>query len=151
VNHVCAELSFWKTKPLADMTRQEWESLCDGCARCCLEKIEDADTGEVAYTCVACPLLDSQHCRCRAYADRHRLIPDCLVMTPASVKTFHWLPRTCAYRLIAEGRDLPSWHPLVSGDPDSVHRAGISVRGKVVAQRYVDLEHLEAYIIGDPF
>ncbi len=145
------QVPFWKTKRLAEMTRQEWESLCDGCARCCLEKIEDADTGEVAYTAVACPLLDSQRCRCRRYAERHRLIPDCLVMTPETVGKFYWLPRTCAYRLVAAGRDLPPWHPLVSGDPDSVHRAGISVRGKVVAQRYVDLAHLEAYIIDDPF
>ena len=151
MQQVSRQRPFWKTKRLADMTPREWESLCDGCGRCCLEKIEDEDTGEVAYTCVPCPLLDSERCRCRAYADRHRLIPDCLVMTPESVARFHWLPRTCAYRLIAEGRDLPAWHPLVSGDPESVHRAGISVRGKVAVRRYVDLDHLEAYIIDAPF
>jgi len=146
-----SQLPFWKTKRLSKMTPREWESLCDGCARCCLEKIEHPDSGKVVYTCVACALLDSQRCRCRSYANRHRLIPDCLVMTPSTVKDLYWLPRTCAYRLILEGKNLPPWHPLVSGDPDTVHRDGISVRGKVIAQRYVNVDRLEAYIIGDLF
>ncbi len=122
---------FWRAKSLEDMSEAEWESLCDGCARCCLVKLEDADTGEIHYTDVGCTLLDSGACRCRAYAERQRLVPDCVSLTPENVRGLDWLPPTCAYRLLAEGRDLPWWHPLVSGDPETVHRAGISVRNRV--------------------
>lgn len=125
---------FWRRKKLAEMTREEWESLCDGCAKCCLIKLEDEDTGQVDYTDIACRLLDLGTCRCTNYPARSRLVPDCIVLTPAKTARFDWLPTTCAYRLIAEGKDLAWWHPLVSGDPETVHRAGISVRGRVVAE-----------------
>jgi uncharacterized cysteine cluster protein YcgN (CxxCxxCC family) len=125
------ELPFWKTKPLEEMSAAEWESLCDGCARCCLVKLEDEDTGEIAYTDVGCTLLDGQSCRCRDYPNRQAGVADCVRLTPEAVRTLPWLPPTCAYRLLAEGRDLYWWHPLVSGDPESVHAAGISVRDRV--------------------
>lgn len=133
--------AFWKHKTLEEMTQAEWESLCDGCAKCCMNKIEDADTGEIFATRVACQLLDLKSCRCGDYARRQQFVPDCRRLTPALVRTLVWLPRTCAYRLLAEGRDLPRWHPLISGDHDSVHKAGVSVRGKVIAEREgMDLE-----------
>jgi uncharacterized cysteine cluster protein YcgN (CxxCxxCC family) len=121
---------FWETKSLAEMTRSEFESVCDGCARCCLVKLEDADTGATHYTDVACRLLDTRSCRCTDYGHRTRRVPDCMKLTPRTAKTYSWLPRTCGYRLLAEGRPLYWWHPLVSGDPESVHAAGISVRGR---------------------
>lgn len=127
------------------MTRAEWESLCDGCGKCCLHKLEDADTGEVRFTEVACRLLDPDTCRCTRYAERKRLVPDCLILSAARARRTEWLPRTCAYRLLAEGKDLPRWHPLVSGDPQSVHRAGMSVRGRTVGER--DAGDLEDHIV----
>lgn len=129
------ENSFWQRKSLADMSPAEWESLCDGCGKCCLHKLEDEDTGEIAYTNVACRLLDIGKCRCTRYAERKRLVPDCVQLEPGNVGALRWMPSTCAYRLLAEGKDLPDWHPLVSGDPDTVHRAGISVRGRSVPER----------------
>ena len=126
-----AALPFWRVKALAEMSLAEWESLCDGCARCCLVKLEDEDTGEVHYTDVGCTLLDGASCRCRDYPRRQRKVADCVRLTPEAVPTFGWLPPTCAYRLLAQGQDLPSWHPLVSGDPATVHAAGVSVQGRV--------------------
>lgn len=125
---------FWKRKTLAAMSAAEWESLCDGCGLCCLHKLEDADTGRVWYTNIACRLLDPETIRCRDYAGRRRHVPDCIALTPASVADHDWLPATCAYRRLDRGEDLPDWHPLVSGDPESVHRAGISARGRTVAE-----------------
>jgi len=124
---------FWKTKTLEDMTPSEWESLCDGCGKCCLAKLEDEDTGDYHWTSVACRLFDIGKCQCSDYANRLAKVSDCVGLTPANVRELRWLPKTCAYRLLGEGRELFPWHPLVSGDPDSVHRAGISVRGKVTA------------------
>ncbi len=126
-------LPFWRTKSLEEMNREEWESLCDGCGRCCLVKLEDEDSGEIHFTDIGCTLLDAKACRCRDYQRRTRRVADCVKLTPAVVRTLSWLPATCAYRLLAEGKDLPDWHPLVSGSPDSVHEAGVSVRGRVVA------------------
>lgn len=122
---------FWTVKSLETMTSEEWESLCDGCGRCCLVKLEDEDTGEVLYTDVGCTLLDDRACRCRDYPHRQAKVPDCVRLTPEAVRELSWLPRTCAYRLLAEGRDLYWWHPLVSGDPQTVHAAGVSVRDRV--------------------
>jgi uncharacterized cysteine cluster protein YcgN (CxxCxxCC family) len=137
-----AEEPFWRRKPLTDMTKAEWESLCDGCGKCCLLKLEDEDTGEVSYTDVACKLLDMVSCRCTHYANRKRYVPDCIKLTPKLVDRLRWMPSTCAYRLLSEGKDLPDWHPLVSGDPESVHRAGISVRGRAVPEAAAgDLEN----------
>lgn len=138
---------FWQRKTLDEMTREEWESLCDGCARCCIVKFEDEDTKEILYTDVVCRLLDIERCRCTAYGDRSRLVPTCLVLTPDLVRSLKWMPETCAYRLIAEGKPLAWWHPLVSGDPNTVHQAGISVRGKVLSEQGMTDEELEEHII----
>lgn len=117
------------------MTPAQWESLCDGCGRCCLHKLREDDTERLHHTEIACRLLDTNTARCMDYPNRRRRVPDCIRLTPAKLKNIDWLPPTCGYRLIAEGRDLPEWHPLRSGDPESVVRAGISVRGRVVRER----------------
>ena len=126
---------FLRTKRLAEMTGAEWESLCDGCGKCCLHKLEDIDTGEIAFTNVACRLLDLGSCRCGDYRNRKRMVADCIVLSPDKVADLSWLPASCAYRLIWQGEDLAWWHPLVSGDPETVHQAGISVRGRAVNER----------------
>ncbi len=146
-----AEEPFWKTKTLEAMSRAEWESLCDGCARCCLSKLEDEDTGEIVFTGVACDLLDGEACRCTDYPNRSTRVPDCVTLTPHEVRTLNWLPPTCAYRLVAEGEDLYWWHPLVSGDPETVHLAGVSVRGRITAfESDVRLEDYELHVVDWP-
>ncbi len=129
----CMIAPFWKTKSLEEMSGPEWESLCDGCGKCCLSKLEDEDTGDIYFTSVGCRLFDGATCRCSDYANRLARVPDCIGLTPDNVRTIPWLPSTCAYRLVAEGLDLYSWHPLLTGDSDSVHRAGVSMRGRVTA------------------
>ena len=143
-----AVLPFWKTMALEQLSRGQWESLCDGCGRCCLQKFQDGKTGKVTYTWVSCYLLDTQACRCTDYGNRTRLVPDCLVLTADQIRRLRWLPRTCAYRRLSEGKDLDAWHPLVSGDPESVHRAGISVRDKAVSEAYIHPEDVDFYAIG---
>ena len=142
---------FWETVPLRQMTRAEWEALCDGCGKCCLNKLEDEDTGEVALTNVACRLLDGATCRCSRYETRHAYVPECIVLTPRTLKkNLYWLPATCAYRLLWEGRPLEPWHPLLSGDPDSVHRAGVSVKDRTVNEIEVSDEDWEEHVIEEP-
>ncbi len=138
---------FWKTKSLQEMTPEEWESLCDGCAQCCLAKIEDVDTGTVHYTDVVCRLLDREKCRCTAYSERTSLVPDCVRLTPQNLEQLDWMPLTCAYRLLSEGKPLPDWHPLVSGSNTSVHEAGISVRGRCISEAYVHEDDLLQRIV----
>lgn len=140
--------AFWKEVPLAQMSRDQWESLCDGCAKCCLIKLLDDDTEETAYTRVACRLLDDETCRCRDYANRSRKVPGCVVLTPQTLpRVVEWLPGTCAYRLLHEGADLPDWHPLVSGEEVSVERAGMSIRGWTLREEEVPEEALEDHIV----
>jgi uncharacterized cysteine cluster protein YcgN (CxxCxxCC family) len=145
-----AEAPFWKRKGLTGLTDGEWESLCDGCGRCCLNKLEDWDTGEIAWTSLACTLFDAGTCRCGDYENRLEKVPDCLPLTPETVPDLTWLPPTCGYRLVGEGRDLYWWHPLVSGDPGTVHAAGISARGKTFPEDGVPLEDYENFLVDWP-
>ena len=145
-----AKKPFWKRKTLEEMTPQEWESLCDGCAKCCLIKLEDGGDDGLSYTDIACRLLDSKACRCTDYKNRNKRVRGCVRLTPAKVRTTDWLPSTCAYRLVAAGRDLFAWHPLVSGDPDSVHKAGMSVRGRTVREGSVAAEDEDSRIVDWP-
>ena len=140
-------MAFWQEKTLAEMSDDEWESLCDGCAKCCMIKLEDEETAEIHYTAMVCDLLDLDACRCTAYPDRHSLVPDCVVLDAETALAFTWLPKSCAYRTLAEGRDLPEWHPLVSGDTDSVHKAQRSVRDRVIPVGQVHEEEHEEMVI----
>lgn len=139
-----SEVPFWHHKKLHEMNTAEWESLCDGCGKCCLHKLEDEDNGEIFYSSVACKLLDLDTCRCSRYQQRRRWVPDCVQLKAADILNYEWLPETCAYYLLANGQDLPSWHPLVSGDPNSVHSAGISVRTWAISEQQVRMveDHL---------
>ena len=141
---------FWEL-PLKQLTREEWEALCDGCGKCCLNKLEDEDTGEVALTSVACRLLDGSTCRCSKYEIRHQYVPECIVLTPKTIaKNLYWLPSTCAYKLRHRGQPLPDWHPLHTGDPDSVHKAGVSVQGLTVSEAEISDDEWEDHIIEEP-
>ena len=142
-----ARRAFWERKSLEEMTAEEWESLCDGCGKCCLHKLEDEDTGDILYTRIGCRYLDSGTARCRDYPNRQRNVPECTVLRREDIEQFHWLPRTCAYRLLAEGRPLPDWHPLVSGDPDSVRRAGVSAAGRFLSEAGVPEEDWEEHAV----
>ena len=138
---------YWQRKSLSQLSAPEWEALCDGCGQCCRHKLEDIDTGVVHPTQVVCQLLDTQGCHCTDYANRHASVPDCITLTPESVSRYAWLPSSCAYRRLAEGKDLAWWHPLVSGDPETVHQAGISVRGRVLSERNLPADaELEDYM-----
>ena len=140
-------IPFWEKKTLEEMTQEEWEALCDQCGKCCLHKIEDIESGEVYYTNVACRLLDLKTCQCKDYAHRSEVVPDCFPLTPKLVREINWLPESCAYRRLAEGRSLAWWHPLVSGDSTSIRFAGVSVCGKVVGEDEVDMDDLEDMVV----
>ncbi|MCF6329395.1 MAG: YcgN family cysteine cluster protein [Henriciella sp.] len=138
---------FWETTPLAEMSSAEWEALCDGCAKCCLLKLEDEDTGDIAFTRVHCRLLDAGTCRCSDYKDRKASVPDCVILTPKSVAELKWMPRSCAYRLIHEGKPLPNWHHLISHDPTLVHKDGHSIIGQTVSEDTVFEEDQMDWIV----
>lgn len=140
---------FWRTKSLEELSQDEWEALCDGCGRCCLLKLEDEDTGEVHLTRLSCRLLDVGNCRCADYERRHDAVSDCISISPEMIRKLDWLPGSCAYRRVAEGRDLAWWHPLVSGTAETVHQAGISVRGWARPEGTVNAYSMHRYIIAD--
>lgn len=138
---------WWHDKSLAELSISEWEALCDGCAKCCLHKLEDEDNGEVFYTKVRCRFLDEQSCRCTDYANRSTLVPNCIELRSADWKGLDWLPSTCAYRLRAHGQPLPRWHPLVSGSRESVHSTGVSIRGRAISDEYVHPDGYDEHIV----
>ena len=141
---------FWERIPLKKMTPAEWEALCDGCGKCCLNKLEDAETGEVFFTRIACRLFDDATCRCSNYAIRKSIVPECVVLTAETLDSIsYWMPKSCAYRRLNEGRGLAEWHPLVSGDPESVHRAGVSFRGQTLAEFDIPDDDWEDHIIDE--
>lgn len=138
------EQKFWASKSLEDMTPEEWESLCDGCGKCCLLKLEDEDTGDIAYTRLHCRLLDAGTCQCSDYQNRKTLVPDCVILTPKAVSDLKWMPKSCAYRRIHEGRGLPDWHHLISGDRERVHADGHSIRGRTVSEdAVIEEDHID--------
>lgn len=141
-------MAFWREKSLQNLTTEEWESLCDGCGRCCLEKLEDLITGEISYTNVACAMFDQETCGCSNYAERFRFMPDCVPLNSENVSELRWMPSTCAYRMLAEGKDLAPWHPLITGDPKSVEAAGISVKGRCISHH--EMTDLEDHIVDWP-
>jgi uncharacterized cysteine cluster protein YcgN (CxxCxxCC family) len=140
-------MNFWQQKKLQDMTPQEWESLCDGCAICCALKIEDEDTSEIFFTNVVCHFLDSDSGRCSDYDNRCQNVPTCIQVTPDNAAQLFWMPHTCAYRLVAEGKPLPQWHHLITGDRESVHDAGISVRGRVVSEAHIHPDDVPEFVV----
>lgn len=139
--------NFWQQKTLAEMSHEEWESLCDGCGKCCLHKLQDEDDDTVYYTEVACKQLDITQCRCNDYPNRKKLVPDCIELSIEDIDQFHWLPKTCAYRLINEGKPLPEWHHLITGDPRSIHKARQSIKGRAISEHIVLQQDLEYHII----
>jgi len=141
------QTKFWETKKLAEMNTEEWESLCDGCAKCCLNKLEDEDTEEIFFTCVACDLVDLDSCRCTKYSERTILVPECIDLTQHDFSEYTWLPATCAYKLLSDGKPLPDWHPLVTGNKESVFDAGVAIRSFAIKESQIDIEDLEEHII----
>jgi uncharacterized protein len=146
-NKIGTAIPFWKQKTMSQMNLEEWESLCDGCGKCCLNKLELEETGEILYTDVCCRLFCTRTCRCLSYENRLKLVPTCMLLTPDKVEQFHWLPANCAYRLVAEGKELPPWHYLVSGDRTMIHRLGLSVKGKVISEEYVSMEQMAERVV----
>lgn len=142
---------YWLTTSLNDMTDDQWESLCDGCAQCCAHKLQDEDTEEIIFTNVVCQYLDSNQCRCGVYQDRSIHVPDCIKITPDNAKTLAWIPESCAYKRLATGQSLPEWHPLETGDRGSTHKANMSVTGKVISEVDVNMDDLEDYSVEDDY
>jgi uncharacterized cysteine cluster protein YcgN (CxxCxxCC family) len=144
---VTTESAFWQ-QPLASLSREQWEKLCDGCARCCLVKLEDEESGEIHYTSIVCRYLDRETCRCSEYKERTRLVPDCLQVTPDNLVQLHWMPSSCAYRLLAEGHPLPEWHPLIAGNREAIREEGISACNFAISETEIGSEDdLEEYLI----
>jgi uncharacterized protein len=141
---------FWRNKSLDDMSHEEWESLCDGCGKCCMIRLQDEDTGKIADTNIACKLFERTACTCSDYANRCTRVPDCVSLTPDNLGSLDWMPKTCAYRLIFEGFDLPPWHPLITGSRESIHLAGMSVRDKTVCETEIDPDDVENYALEWP-
>ena len=142
---------FWETKKLEQMNKAEWEAVCDGCGKCCLNKLEDEDTGEVAMTRVACRLLDNDTCLCAQYPIRHQFVPECIVLTPKTLQdNLYWLPKTCGYRLLHEGRELYDWHPLIAGNSEAIHESGVTMQGRTVPEFEIHEDDWEDYIIEEP-
>ena len=141
------DAKYWMKKSLKDLTQEEWEALCDGCGQCCLFRLEDEDTGEIFTTNIACKLLCHETCTCLDYSHRFEIIPNCLQLSSENVAKLSWLPRTCAYRLVSVHMDLPEWHPLKTGRSESVHQAGISVKGKIISEELVDSEQYFDYVV----
>ncbi|MEX1235358.1 MAG: YcgN family cysteine cluster protein [Roseovarius sp.] len=142
---------YWEDTPLTRMTRPEWEALCDGCGKCCMNKLEDEDTGEVVMTRVACRLFDDTSCQCAQYPIRHQFVPECIVLKPTNMDAnLYWMPETCAYKLLWQGKKLYDWHPLISGDPQSVHDAGVSMQSRTVPEFEIDEDDWEDHIIEEP-
>lgn len=142
---------YWETTPLDRMTHDEWEALCDGCGKCCMNKLEDEDTQEVAMTCIACRLFDDTTCRCGQYPIRHQFVPECIVLKPSNLdQNLYWMPETCAYKLLRLGRPLYDWHPLISGSAETVHAAGVSMRNATLPEFEIDEDDWENHIIEEP-
>ena len=142
--------NFWE-KPLDTLSQAEWEALCDGCGKCCMNKLEDEDTGEVAFTKVACRLFDSETCRCGNYATRLSYVPECVVLTPTTLPDVaYFMPQTCAYRRLHEGKSLPTWHPLLTGDENSPHAALVTMRGWALSEAAVPEDDWEDHLIEEP-
>lgn len=139
-------MKFWETKTLAEMTREEWESLCDNCGKCCLVKLEDEDSGEVVFTSAVCDLIDLESCRCTRYPERCKLVPECIDLKQHDFAEYNWLPTTCAYRLLVDGEPLPAWHPLITGSAESVRDAGVSISSYAIKAAQVD--DFEDHVIG---
>lgn len=144
------EAPFWRVKPLRDMSAAEWESLCDGCGKCCLVRLEDEDSGQIVNTAVACRLFQRTSCRCSDYENRNARVPTCVVLSPDTVSALAWMPQTCAYRLLAQGEDLPPWHHLVSGSRETIHEAGMSVRDRTISEDAVSEDALWDHVMTWP-
>ena len=142
---------FWLKIPLKELSDSQWESICDGCAQCCAHKLQCEDTGEIYKTNVVCRYLDQEACQCQVYENRHEFVPDCIKITPDNAGQLDWIPETCGYRLLAEGEDLPAWHPLQSGDKASTRKAGVAVTGKVISEADINMEDIEDYVVGDDY
>ncbi len=141
------EKPYWESKRLEEMTPKEWDSICDGCGKCCLCKLQDDETGEIFYTNVACKLLDIATCRCTSYKKRKELIPGCAILSPKNIKVFRWLPQTCAYRLLSQGKELFRWHHLISGSSGMVHKLGVSIKNKVVSETHIHPDQIPEHIV----
>ena len=145
------QTKFWLTTALEDMNDQQWESLCDGCAKCCAHKLQDEETDEIFFTNVVCRYLDTNKCQCSVYKDRHVHVPDCIKITPQNAKTLTWIPETCAYKRLANGKPLPKWHPLETGDPLSTHKHNMSITNKVISEADINMDDLEDYLVEDDY